>query len=62
MSVSGCQKAGELLLGTLAGVHLDSGQTAQTAQIASSHHNPVLKFNGTSTAENEDDNTIVTTD
>ena len=49
---SGCLKAGELLLGTRDVVHLD---TADTITIkASSHHDPVLKFDGTSTAGNED--------
>ena len=45
MAVSGCLKAGELLLGTKEAVHLDSGARRE----ASCHHDPVLKFNGTST-------------
>ena len=45
MAVSGFLKAGELLLGTKEGVHLDSGARRE----ASCHHDPVLKFNGTST-------------
>ena len=46
-----CLQAGELLLGAREGVHLDSGP--RTA--ASSHHDPVLEFNGTCRAGNEDD-------
>ena len=46
--ISALQKAGELLLGSLAGVHLDSATTTTP----SSHHNPVFKFNGASSAEN----------
>ena len=45
MAVSGCLKAGDLLLGTKEAVHLDSGARRE----ASCHHDPVLKFNGTST-------------
>ena len=51
---SGCLKAGELLLGTREGVHLDSGDGTP----ASSHHDPVLEFNGTRPAENKDDNNM----
>ena len=54
--ISGCRHVGELLLGAGEGVHLDSGERRVTP--ASSHHNPVLEFNGTSIAENEDDNNI----
>ena len=53
---SACLKAGELLLVAGEGVHLDSGETIVT--IPSSHHDPVLKFYGTSTAEIEDGNNI----
>ena len=49
-------QTGELLLGTRDGVHLDS--IASTIIPASSHHDPVLEFYGTSTAEYEDDNNI----
>ena len=52
--ISGCLKAGELLLGAREGVHLDCGP----GPAASSHHDPVLEFNGTSIAGNEDDNNI----
>ena len=55
MSISGCLKVGELLLGTREGVHLDSGETTI---FSSSHHDPVLKFDGTSSAENEDKNNV----
>ena len=51
--ISGCRHVGELLLGSLTGVHLDCGDS--TTIPASSHHDPVLKFNGASTAENEDE-------
>ena len=54
MVISGCLKAGELLLGAGEGVHLDSGDRTP----ASSHHDPVLKFNGTCPAGNVDDNSI----
>ena len=60
VEISACLKAGELLLGTLAGVHLDSaenlqvpGSSASTA--ASSHHDPILEFDGTGRAGNGDD-------
>ena len=53
---SGCLKVGELLLGAGEGVHLDSGDGS--VSVASSHHDPVLEFNGTCSAENEDDNNI----
>ena len=49
MVTSGCLKAGELLQGALAGVHLDSADRT----IPSSHHDPILEFNGASIAENE---------
>ena len=52
---SACLKVGELLLGSLEGVHLD---TSPVTTAASSHHNPVLEFYGTSKAANEDDNNI----
>ena len=52
--ISGCLKARELLLGAREGVHLDSGDSVRIDD-ASSHHDPVLEFNGTSFAENEDD-------
>ena len=48
MARSGCLKAGEVLLGTLAGVHLDDIRFR-----ASSYHDPILKFNTTSRAEKE---------
>ena len=43
------------VLGTLAGVHLDSGDSLSVAcgSFPSSHHNSVLKFNSTRMAENE---------
>ena len=50
MAISACLKAGELLLSAGEGVHLDSGDRVRRDP-ASSHHDPVLKFNGTSTAE-----------
>ena len=46
--ISACHKVGELLLGAREGVHLDSRETTPAS---SSHHDTVLKFNGTSTAE-----------
>ena len=49
---SGYPKTGELLLGTLAGVYLDS---SVSRVVASSHHDPVLEFNGTTSAENVGD-------
>ena len=52
--ISGCLKVGELLLGSREGVHLDSGWGVHP----SSHHDPVLEVNGTSTAGNEDDNSM----
>ena len=59
--LSGCLKTGEGwlgVLGTLAGVHLDSGDSLAVAcgSFPSSHHNSVLKFNSTRTAENEGNN------
>ena len=57
MVTSGCLKAGELLLGSREGVHLDSGNSVRIDD-ASSHHNPVLEFNGTSITANEDSNNI----
>ena len=51
---SRCLKAWELLLGTLAGVHLDSGDRT----IASSHYDPILEVDGTSRSENEHYNSI----
>ena len=53
--ISGCLKVGELFLGAGEGVLLDSGDSVRI-DVASSHHDPVLKFNGTSSAGNEDDN------
>merc|ERR1712073_184661 len=50
MAISGCLKAWERLLGTLAGVNLDR---ACRFTISSSHHDPVLKVNSTRPAENE---------
>ena len=59
--ISGCLKARELLLGTRGGVHLDSGDRRVRAYtLPSSHHDPVLEFNGTSRAENEDKNLLFT--
>ena len=55
MGVSACLKAGEILLGTFIGVHQDIGPSEV---VPSGHHDPVLKFNGTSKAEYEDDNNI----
>ena len=52
VAMSACLKAGEQILGTLEGVHLDTGPV--TVPLPSSHHDPVLKFNTTSTAENGD--------
>ena len=54
VQIFGCLKPGELFLGTLAGVHLDSGDRILT-NTPSSHHDSVLKSNSTSTTENEDD-------
>ena len=48
VATSGCLKAGELLLGSREGVHLNSGKKG-SQEPASCHHDPVLKFNGTST-------------
>ena len=58
MMISGCLKAGELrILGTREGVLLNSGDSFIIIIIpASSDHDPVLKFYGTSIAENENDN------
>ena len=50
--LSGCLEAGELLLGSREGVHLDPGPGARRE--ASSHHDPVLKSNGTSPAGSKD--------
>ena len=55
VAISACPQAGELLLGAGDVVHLDSGERVRIDP-ASSHHDPVLKFNGTRTAGNEDDN------
>ena len=44
----GCLKARKLLLWSGEGVHLNSGDS----RVASSHHDPVLEFNGTGTAGN----------
>ena len=56
---SRCLKAWELLLGTLAGVHLDSAENLQVytsaSTAASSHHDPILEFDGTGRAGNGDD-------
>ena len=53
---SGCLKAGELLLGTLGGVDLDSSdRKGEETTCPSSNHDPVLELNTTSQAENEDD-------
>ena len=59
--LSGCLKTGEGwlgVLGTLAGVHLDSGDSLAVARgsFPSSHHDLVLKFNSTRMAENEGNN------
>ena len=51
VEISACLKAGELLLGSREGVHLDSGDI--TIIPASSHHDTVLELNGTRLAENE---------
>ena len=56
MASSAFLKAGELLLGSRDGVHLDSGERRD--RIASSHHDPVLELYGTRRAGNEDDNSI----
>ena len=56
---SGCLKAGELLLGTREGVHLDSGDGDESDRAgASSHNDPVPEFNATSPAESEDDHNV----
>ena len=56
MSSSGCEKAGKLLLGTLAGVHLDSGERIfRIDDSTTSHHDTVLKSNSTSITANKDD-------
>ena len=55
VSRSCCLKAGEQLLGTRDVVHLD---TVRKVPNPSSHHDPVLEFYGTSTAEYEDDNKV----
>ena len=48
--ISACLKVGELrILGTGEGVHLDSGPGVPPP----SHHDPVLKFNGTGMPVNE---------
>ena len=65
--LSGCQKAGERwlrILGTLAGVHLDSGDSLVVAcgSFPSSHHDLVLKFNSTRMAENEGNNINIYSD
>ena len=52
-----CLKSGELLLGAREGVHLNCGEEVRIV-IASSHHDPVLEFNGTCRAVNEDDNSM----
>ena len=57
MVISGCQQVWELLLGSGDVVNLDSGDVVRIVP-TSSHHNPVLEFNGTSTTVNEDDNNI----
>ena len=49
--ISGCLKVGELLLGAGEGVLLDTGDRVRR-DVASSHHDPVLEFNGTGTAGN----------
>ena len=60
VAISGCLKAGELLLGAGEGVLLDSGDSfiIWIASLPSSHHDPVLELYGTSPAGNEDDNNI----
>ena len=50
--LSVCLKVGEPLLGAGDVVHLD---TVRIASTPSGHHDPVLEFYGTSTAEKEDD-------
>ena len=52
-----CLEVGELLLGARDVVHLDRGGRLMVHN-ASSHHDPVLEFNGTSVAGNEDDHNI----
>ena len=59
--LSGCQKTREGwlgVLGTLAGVHLDSGDSLSVAcgSFPSSHHDLILKFNSTRMAKNEGNN------
>ena len=54
MAGSGCPQVGELLLGSGDVVHLDSGARSRPSR----HHDPVLEFNGASSAGNEDDNNI----
>ena len=49
---SGCPQVGKLLLGSREGVHLDSGKLFKPVTTPSSHHDPVLEFNGTGTAGN----------
>ena len=61
MALSRSRHVRELLLGTRDGVHMDSGYSGPTGgriHPASSHHDLVLEFNGTSPAEYEDDNNI----
>ena len=53
VKLSGCHHVGELLLGTRDRVHVHLDTTSP-----SSHHDPVLEFNGTSVAGNEDDHNI----
>ena len=55
VGISWCLKAGELLLGTREGVHLDSCERRVRIVTPSSHHDPALEFNGTCRAGNEDD-------
>ena len=54
VAISGCLKVGELLLGAREGVLLDSGDSREVIP-ASSHHDPVLEFYGTSPAGNKDE-------
>ena len=51
VAISACPQAGELLLGTREGVHLNSGPGPK----APSQHNLVLLFYGTCRPENKDD-------
>ena len=46
---SGCSQVGELLLGSLEGVHLDSGARSRPSR----HHHCVLHLNGAGTAANK---------